>query len=84
MHYIAVSPETFNTLMTIMSSPIFKLAEVALLAGVLYHALNGIRLILVEFLWANKLQKELFYVTFAVSGLLTMVGFYYLVLAHYL
>lgn len=82
VHYISESPETFNQLMEFLASPLFKLAEVGLLAAVLYHALNGIRVILVEYLWANLNQKVLFYVTFSVSAILTFVGFLFLVVLH--
>lgn len=82
VHYVAESPETFDNLMAILSSPLFKLGEVALLAAVLYHGINGIRVIMVEWLPCNLIQKPLFYLSFVVSGALTFLGFLYLVVLH--
>lgn len=78
VHFISVSPETFNKLMEILAQPLFKLGEVALLAAVLYHSLNGIRLILVEYVWGNANQKALFWATFLSSMVLTLVGAWFL------
>lgn len=78
VHHLAVSPDSFNTIMKLLSEPLFKFVEVPLLGAVLYHAINGIRVILIEYPWGNKYQKELFYFSFAISTLLTLVGAWYL------
>ena len=52
----------FNKLLFIYHAPPFKVMEAVLLAAVLYHALNGVRIILVDFWPAGaKHQKKLFY-----------------------
>lgn len=79
VHFLAESPETFNKLMEFLSSPLFKLAEVALLAAILYHGINGLRVILVEWLWGNLNHKLMFYAIFGVCAVLTFLGFLYLV-----
>src|SRR3954470_21847086 len=41
-------PETFDAALKLFSTPVFKLGEIALLATVILHALNGIRLTMVD------------------------------------
>jgi succinate dehydrogenase / fumarate reductase cytochrome b subunit len=59
---IGWGPDLFNKLLFIYRAPPFRAMEVVLLAGVLFHALNGIRIILIDF-WpgAAAQQKKLFY-----------------------
>jgi succinate dehydrogenase / fumarate reductase cytochrome b subunit len=78
VHHLAVSPAKFDEMMAILGSPLFKFAEVALLAAVVYHAINGIRVILVEYPWGNANQKVLFYASFGITLLVTGVGGYVL------
>jgi len=40
-------PEAFNARLNLVQTPFFKLAEIALLAAVVYHAFDGIRLLIV-------------------------------------
>src|SRR6267154_2613875 len=42
------NPETFDAALKTFSTPLFKLGEIALLATVILHALNGIRLTMVD------------------------------------
>jgi succinate dehydrogenase / fumarate reductase cytochrome b subunit len=49
IHHIAQGKEAFNEVMAIVQSPIFHLAEVALLGAVAYHAVNGIRVVLIDY-----------------------------------
>lgn len=78
VHHLSYGPESFDKIMAFLSSPLFKLSEVALLAAILYHSINGIRLIIVEFPLGNKYQKELFLISFGISSLLTLLGGYFL------
>ena len=59
---IGWGPKYFNKLLFIYRAAPFRVMEVVLLAAVLYHALNGIRIILVDFWPAGaKYQKKMFY-----------------------
>ena len=60
--FIGWGPKFFDNLLFIYRAPPFRVMEVFLLAAVLYHALNGVRIILVDF-WpaGTKYQKKLFY-----------------------
>jgi len=59
---IGWGPRWFDRLLFIYRAWPFRVMEVFLLASVLFHALNGIRIILIDF-WpaAPELQKKLFY-----------------------
>lgn len=49
---VRVSPEVYNTVIDHYKNPIMGLGEAGLVAAVLFHALNGIRVMLVDF-WSN-------------------------------
>lgn len=49
---VRVSPEAYNAIMHIYKNPIMGAGEAALVAAIVYHAFNGIRIILVDF-WKN-------------------------------
>lgn len=55
-------PAAYNHMVQLYRHPLFRPMEVGLLAAVLFHALNGIRVILVD-LWSagSRHQKTLFY-----------------------
>jgi succinate dehydrogenase / fumarate reductase cytochrome b subunit len=67
-------PETFNARLEFFQLPIFKLLEIGLLAAVVYHAFDGIRLLIVHYFDVTEYRKSLFYAAFAVSVLLTIAG----------
>jgi succinate dehydrogenase / fumarate reductase cytochrome b subunit len=67
-------PEAFDTTLNFVQSPLFKLAEIALLAAVVYHAFDGIRLIVVHYFNVTDYRKSLFYAAFVVSVILTVAG----------
>jgi len=67
-------PAVFDARLALVQTPLFKLAEVALLAAVVYHAFDGIRLLIVHYLDVTEYRKSLFYAAFAVSVLLTIAG----------
>lgn len=59
-------PDLYNTLMRLYAMPVFHTGEVLLVAAVLYHAINGTRIMLMEF-WPGLTtrHKEFFYVQMA-------------------
>ena len=46
---IGFGPEIYNKVISLYRHPVFKVSEVGLVAAVLYHALNGIRILIVDF-----------------------------------
>jgi succinate dehydrogenase / fumarate reductase cytochrome b subunit len=55
-------PATFDELMKMTHNPLVKFLELVLLGGVVYHAVNGIRTIGVDFLSGAKHHKTWFWV----------------------
>ncbi len=68
---ILVGPNLYNRIIAIYRLPLFGLSEIALFGAVLYHALNGIRIIVIDF-WpaSTRYHKQMFY---AVAGLFLLV-----------
>jgi succinate dehydrogenase / fumarate reductase cytochrome b subunit len=76
---VRVSADSYNKVIETYKTPIVNFMEVGLVAAVLYHALNGIRLILVDF-WSKgpKYQRHMLW-TILVIWLIVMVpGAYYM------
>jgi succinate dehydrogenase / fumarate reductase cytochrome b subunit len=55
------NPETFGDALKTFGSPLFKVGEIALLATVILHALNGVRLTLVDMGVAVTRQRQTFW-----------------------
>jgi len=74
-HHISQGPESFNKVMKTVQSPIFLLLEIGLLGCVLYHALNGLRIIIVEFSKEGvEAQKQIFAAMMALALILFLVA----------
>jgi succinate dehydrogenase / fumarate reductase cytochrome b subunit len=46
---VRISPQAYNEVISTYKTPLVGLMELGLVAAVLYHALNGIRVILIDF-----------------------------------
>jgi len=59
---IGWGPRAYNDVMAVFRHPLFRVGEVVLAGAVLYHALNGVRIIIIDF-WPEStvVQKKLFY-----------------------
>ncbi|HLI50568.1 MAG TPA: succinate dehydrogenase, cytochrome b556 subunit [Thermomicrobiaceae bacterium] len=59
---IGYGPKDFNDLLFLYHNPVFRIGEVILIAGVYYHAYNGVRILLIDF-WPKAFQweRQLFY-----------------------
>lgn len=69
IHELSRGPKAFDAALHTFSSPIFKLLEIGLLATVILHALNGIRITLIDLGYAQNGQKQLFWMYTAGLGL---------------
>ncbi len=60
---VMLGPEWYNRNIRVYRNPFFGLMEIGLFAAVLYHALNGIRIIVIDF-WVESIAyyKQMFYV----------------------
>jgi succinate dehydrogenase / fumarate reductase cytochrome b subunit len=72
---VRVSPEAYNIVIGAYKTPVMGVGELALVGAIGFHALNGLRIILVDF-WGvgTRHQKALFYIVLAV-WLVLMIGF---------
>lgn len=77
---VLLGPETYNHVLSIYQHPLFRPMEVLLYGCVLYHALNGVRIILVDF-WSqgSRYHKQMFYAALAVFTVLFIWGSYFMV-----
>ncbi len=84
---VRVSPNTYNEAIETYKNPIVALMEMGLVVCVLFHALNGLRVILVDF-WSNgpRYQRLMLWIILTVTVLLAApaIGrmFYYLFTEH--
>lgn len=53
---VGFGPEIFGKFLILYTWPPFKIAELGLIFGVVYHAFNGVRIILVDF-WPNRFSN---------------------------
>jgi len=76
---VRVSPEAYDTVIASYKTPIVNLMEVGLVGAVLYHALNGPRVIAVDF-WEKgpRYQKQMLWSLVAVWLLLMVPGVYFM------
>ena len=66
------NPSAYDTVLQIYASPIGRIGETLLGAALLYHALNGLRIIIMDF-WPvfTRYHRQLWYLNWA---LFTIVG----------
>jgi len=64
---VRVSPQAYNEVIETYKTPIVGLMEIGLVVAVLYHALNGIRVILIDF-WQKgpRYQRQMLWVVVGV------------------
>jgi succinate dehydrogenase / fumarate reductase cytochrome b subunit len=63
---VRLDPEVYNSVMGSYKTPIMGLGEAGLVAAIVFHALNGLRIILVDATrWGTRYQKVMFYVVLA-------------------
>ena len=68
---VRVSPDAYDRIMDTYKTPLVALFEVGLVAAVLYHSLNGLRVMAIDF-WekGTRYQKQM---TFAVVGITALI-----------
>ncbi|MBF6356276.1 succinate dehydrogenase, cytochrome b556 subunit [Nocardia higoensis] len=84
---VRVSPQMYNEAIEIYKTPVVALMEMGLVVCVLFHALNGVRVILVDF-WSEgpRFQRQMLWVVLAVTVVTAGAGigrmFFYLLTEH--
>lgn len=68
---IRVSPEAYNVVIASYKNPIMGVAELGLVGAIMFHALNGLRIILIDF-WSKgvKYQRVMFWTVVGVWAVL--------------
>ena len=76
---VRVSPESYNLIIETYKNPLVNLMEVGLVGAVLFHALNGIRIMTVDF-WSKgpKYQRPMLWGIVAVWVLVMIPGTYFM------
>jgi succinate dehydrogenase / fumarate reductase, cytochrome b subunit len=76
---VRVSPEAYNTVIESYKNPVMNVMEVGLVGAVLYHALNGLRVIAVDF-WERgpRLQRQLLWGIVALWVAVMIPGTYFM------
>ncbi|MEE9234181.1 MAG: succinate dehydrogenase, cytochrome b556 subunit [Candidatus Acidoferrales bacterium] len=68
---VLFGPQVYDKVVGLYTHPVFRVGEVGLVAAVLYHALNGIRITLIDFYpELTERQRPLFYAVVSVFVLL--------------
>jgi succinate dehydrogenase / fumarate reductase cytochrome b subunit len=65
---VNAGPQAFDNIMFTLQSPLFLVLDTALAAAVVFHMLNGIRLILFDLGIGIRQQVPLFYAVFGLSA----------------
>jgi succinate dehydrogenase / fumarate reductase cytochrome b subunit len=78
---LTLGPDKFNQVMTFLSSPLFKFLEVGLWGVILFHAFNGVRIVIVDFFKGSLFHKKLFVILIAIAVVMWAIGSY-LLLSH--
>ena len=78
---VRVSPNDYDKVVDTYKHPIVTLMEVGLVGAVLFHALNGIRVMLVDF-WEKGVerQRHMLYVELAIFTVLMIPASYFMLL----
>ena len=76
---VRVSPEAYDLVIATYKTPIVNLLEVGLVGAVLYHALNGLRVIAVDF-WARgpRYQRQMLWAVVGIWLVVMIPGTYYM------
>ncbi|MCK4412995.1 MAG: succinate dehydrogenase, cytochrome b556 subunit [Candidatus Eisenbacteria sp.] len=70
IHHLAHGPEQYKQVMDFLSSKLFVFFELGIIGVVLYHMMNGIRIVLVDFGNSVTNHKTIFWVLMAIGVVL--------------
>jgi succinate dehydrogenase / fumarate reductase cytochrome b subunit len=65
---VRLSPEAYNAVINTYKTPLIGIAELGLVAAVLYHSMNGVRIVLIDF-WRKgvKYQNIMFWIVVSIA-----------------
>jgi len=80
MHIYVVSslhdPAKFDKVMAFVNQPLFKLAEIALLGAVIYHGLNGVRVLIIDWFGGTRVHARVFWSLMIIGLVIFTAGAY--------
>ena len=72
---VRLSPQAYNGVIDTYKNPIMGLGEMALVAAIVFHAFNGLRIIAIDFFsFGTKHQRAMFWIVLGLWAV-TMAGF---------
>ena len=72
---INIDPTLYNEVHDLYGNVMLRLFEVGLLAALIYHALNGVRIVMIDFFPGSiRSEKRMFTVVLFLSIVLTAIG----------
>lgn len=74
VHMISGGPVAFDAALAVFKNPLFRLLEIGLLGVVILHALNGIRIIAIDFGVATRRQRKLFWILAGAFGAIIFIA----------
>lgn len=74
MSHLGAGQNAFEKAMAIYSTPLFQVGEILLLTTILFHAMNGLRIIWIDFFNGAKRHKMLFYCCMALGLVLFVIA----------
>ena len=76
---VRVSPDSYDRIMATYKTPIVNLFEVGLVGAVLYHALNGLRVMAIDF-WekGTRYQSQMLYAVVAIWVVVMVPGAFFM------
>jgi succinate dehydrogenase / fumarate reductase cytochrome b subunit len=76
IHHLAQGETAFNAVMALVQTPFFHFMEIGLLGIVIFHGLNGLRVVLAEYGWMGQRQtaRRVANLVLAAAVVLTLIG----------
>lgn len=79
IHHVQKGEESYDALMRSLSTAPFRVGESLLLAAILFHSINGIRIAALDAGIGMRNHRATFWIVFAVCAVLGITGGIYLV-----
>ena len=72
---VRVSPEAYNVVIESYKTPVMGLGELGLVVAIGFHALNGLRIILIDFWSVGPKYHKLMFVVVILLWVILLIGF---------
>lgn len=72
---VRVSPEAYNEIIGHYATPLMGIGEAGLVAAIVFHAFNGIRVLLVDFWGKGPKHQQKLLIGVGIAWVVVMIGF---------